>query len=167
MTTGDAIRQMRRRATFTQEKLAELLNTVRPTVSSWENDVFLPGTENVLAMSSIFNCQTDDILKPTAFVQIADSNLCNSPAETTARFTETVDRLLSLSKAIDEPEEITEMVAGLIHNGEANYDTTRQFVQILGEAVGKSILFLRQMAPNTPAATEALEAIEREMFRAA
>lgn len=65
MTTGDAIRQMRRKSGFTQEKLAELLNTGRPTISSWENNIFLPGTENILALSKLFNCSTDDILNPT------------------------------------------------------------------------------------------------------
>lgn len=65
MTTGEAILAERKKLGWSQEKLAEMLNSSRPTISLWESDKCLPDTTKILAMCKIFNCSADRLLNPT------------------------------------------------------------------------------------------------------
>ena len=65
MTIGNAIAQKRKNLGWTQEMLAEKLNSSRPTISLWESDKCTPDTIKILALCQIFDCATDDILNPT------------------------------------------------------------------------------------------------------
>ncbi len=65
MTTGEAILAERKKLGWSQEKLAEMLNSSRPTISLWESDKCLPDTTKILAMCKIFNCSSDNLLNPT------------------------------------------------------------------------------------------------------
>lgn len=157
MNLDDAIKKRGKK----RAQIAEELNTTYATVYRWATGIHEPGIYEIRRLAEILRCSSDELLgiKP-----IRDTR--NDPAEATALFTETVSHLLELSKSIDEPEEITEMVADLIHNGEANYGATKRFVLLVGEAAAKSIQFLRRLQ-NTPEADEALASIEREVARAA
>lgn len=65
MTTGEAILEHRKKMGWTQEELAEKLNSSRPTISLWESDKCLPETTKILAMCKLFSCSTDALLNPT------------------------------------------------------------------------------------------------------
>lgn len=65
MTTGEAILAERKKLGWSQEKLADSLNSSRPTISLWESDKCLPDTTKILAMCKIFNCTADKLLNPT------------------------------------------------------------------------------------------------------
>lgn len=157
MNLDDAIKKRGK----TRAQIAAGLNTTYATIYRWATGIHEPGIDEIRKLVEILKCSSDELLgiKP-----IRDPH--NDPAEATVLFTETVNHLLELSKSIDEPEEITEMVADLIDNGEANYDATKRFILLVGEAAAKAIQFLRRLQ-NTPEADEALETIEREMARAA
>lgn len=64
MTTGEAILEQRKKMGWTQEELAEKLNSSRPTISLWESDKCLPETTKILAMCKLFSCSTDALLNP-------------------------------------------------------------------------------------------------------
>lgn len=64
MTTGEVISEKRKELGWTQEKLAEMMNASRPTISYWESGKCMPDTTKIIAMSKIFRCSTDDLLNP-------------------------------------------------------------------------------------------------------
>lgn len=64
MSVGTVIAEKRKFCGLTQEKLSERLGVARQTVSSWENDIFLPDTTKVIQMASLFHCTTDELLNP-------------------------------------------------------------------------------------------------------
>lgn len=52
MSVGKRIRALRaRRGIMNQEELAYLVGTARQTVSSWERDVFMPDSANLLKLA--------------------------------------------------------------------------------------------------------------------
>ncbi len=65
MSVGSVIAEKRKRCGLTQEQFSEKLGVARQTVSSWENDIFLPDTAKIIQMASLFNCTTDDLLNPS------------------------------------------------------------------------------------------------------
>lgn len=156
------LRQVRKQHGFSIAKLATEMGVQPHTVSRWETGTREPDATMLLKLANILGCSVDELLGGKSF-QCSS----NYPTEATAIFVETVDKLLDLFKTIDEPRDITEMVADLIQNGEVDDDNTRHFVQLIGEATAKSIMFLRQMSSNTPEAAEALAVIEKEMSHAA
>jgi transcriptional regulator with XRE-family HTH domain len=64
LSVGTVIAEKRKYCGLTQEQFSERLGVARQTVSSWENDIFLPDTTKIIQMASLFNCTTDDLLNP-------------------------------------------------------------------------------------------------------
>lgn len=63
MTTGEKIARLRKEHGLTQEQLAEKMEVSRQSVSKWESDLAFPETEKLIALSMLFGCSTDHLLK--------------------------------------------------------------------------------------------------------
>ena len=63
MILADKIIALRKKAGWSQEKLAQQLNVSRQSVSKWEGAQSVPDLEKVLQMSRIFGVTTDFLLK--------------------------------------------------------------------------------------------------------
>ena len=63
MTFGEKRFKLRKEKGFSQEALAEKLNTTRQAISKWENNQGYPETEKLLMLSNIFELSVDDLLK--------------------------------------------------------------------------------------------------------
>lgn len=63
MTTGTKIAALRRRAGYSQEQLAELLEVSRQSVSKWESDLAYPETDKLIKLGELFQCSMDYLLK--------------------------------------------------------------------------------------------------------
>ena len=62
MTFGEKLYQLRKRHGFSQEALAEKLNTTRQAVSKWENNNGYPETEKIILLAKFFQVSLDDLL---------------------------------------------------------------------------------------------------------
>jgi len=63
MTTGTKLAKLRKEKGLTPEQLAEMLNVSRQSISKWESDLTYPETEKLIALSRIFDCSMDYLLK--------------------------------------------------------------------------------------------------------
>lgn len=63
MDIGTRIKQARKEANITQEKVAEVLGVSRQTISNWENEKSYPDILSVLKMSDLYNVSLDYLLK--------------------------------------------------------------------------------------------------------
>lgn len=71
MTIGEQIHNLRIQKGLTQERLAEMLEVSRQSVSKWELGQAVPDVDKIIRMSELFNVSTDTILlKNTEDVQI-------------------------------------------------------------------------------------------------
>lgn len=66
MSIGTRIQQFRINNGLTQEKLAEMLNVSRQSVSKWEMDQSLPEVDKIVLMSKLFGVGTNEILLEAA-----------------------------------------------------------------------------------------------------
>lgn len=62
MTTGEKLALLREKKGITQEKLSEILNVSRQSVSRWETDISFPETDKLIKLSKLFECSTDFLL---------------------------------------------------------------------------------------------------------
>lgn len=62
MTTGEKLALLREKKGITQEKLSELLNVSRQSVSRWETDISFPETDKLIKLSKLFECSIDFLL---------------------------------------------------------------------------------------------------------
>ena len=62
MGIGSRIQQLRINNGLTQEKLAEMLNVSRQSVSKWEMEQSLPEVDKIVLMSKLFGVGTNEIL---------------------------------------------------------------------------------------------------------
>lgn len=62
MTFGEKLYKLRKTHGFSQEALAEKLNTSRQAISKWENNNGYPETEKLILISNIFQISLDDLL---------------------------------------------------------------------------------------------------------
>ena len=62
MTFGEKLYQLRKSHGFSQEALAEKLNTTRQAVSKWENNNGYPETEKIILLAKLFQVSLDDLL---------------------------------------------------------------------------------------------------------
>ncbi len=62
MTFGQIIKKLRKEATMTQEKLAELLSISPQAVSRWETDAAMPDISLLPPLATLFNVTTDYLL---------------------------------------------------------------------------------------------------------
>lgn len=63
MPFGETLFKLRKEKGFSQEALAEQLNTTRQAISKWENNQGYPETEKLLMLSNIFGISVDSLLK--------------------------------------------------------------------------------------------------------
>ena len=54
------VRSLRARKGLTIQQVADLLGVSRPTVTSWENDVFMLSIKKALRLADILGCNFDD-----------------------------------------------------------------------------------------------------------
>ena len=62
MTVGDRIQNLRIQKGLTQERLAEMLEVSRQSVSKWELGQAVPDVDKIIRMSELFDVSTDTIL---------------------------------------------------------------------------------------------------------
>lgn len=69
MGIGTRIQQLRIDNGLTQEKLAEMLNVSRQSVSKWEMEQSLPEVDKIVLMSKLFGVGTNEILLEAADIK--------------------------------------------------------------------------------------------------
>ncbi len=69
MKFSDKLAKLRMNYGYSQEELAEKLSVSRQAVSKWELGTALPDTENVLAISEVFDISLDFLLKEGITIQ--------------------------------------------------------------------------------------------------
>lgn len=74
MTIADQIQKLRIQKGLTQERLAEMLEVSRQSVSKWELGQAIPDVEKIIRMSELFDVSTDAILLNTTEVQEEKKN---------------------------------------------------------------------------------------------
>jgi transcriptional regulator with XRE-family HTH domain len=62
MSIGEQIQKMRIQRGLTQERIAEMLEVSRQSVSKWELGQAIPDVEKIITMSKLFDVSTDAIL---------------------------------------------------------------------------------------------------------
>ena len=62
MTLGEKLQLLRKQHGWTQEELAQQILVSRQALSKWESDTAVPDTENVVALSRLFQVSTDYLL---------------------------------------------------------------------------------------------------------
>lgn len=62
MTTGEKLMNLRKKANFTQEELADKLNVSRQAVSKWEQNQAFPETDKLIQLSKLYGVSMDYIL---------------------------------------------------------------------------------------------------------
>lgn len=62
MTIGEKIQELRIQRGLTQERLAEMLEVSRQSVSKWELGQAIPDVEKIIRMSELFDVSTDTVL---------------------------------------------------------------------------------------------------------
>ncbi|MFF2482363.1 helix-turn-helix domain-containing protein [Paenibacillus sp. NPDC058071] len=65
MSFGEKLLRLRKEKGYSQEVLAERLNTTRQAVSKWENGQGFPETEKLLMLGNLFEVSIDYLLKET------------------------------------------------------------------------------------------------------
>lgn len=62
MTFAEKLRQLRKQAGMSQERLAEKIGVSRQAVTKWETDAGIPDIENIGAISDLFEISIDELL---------------------------------------------------------------------------------------------------------
>lgn len=72
MSLGKNIQHLRKQKKVTQEQLAEIMSVSRQTISRWEADEIVPELNKIVALSEVFSCKIDALVKDdmTAFDDI-------------------------------------------------------------------------------------------------
>lgn len=63
MGLGKNIRYLRKQKNITQEGLAEIMSVSRQTISRWESDEIVPELNKLTALSDLFSCGLDALVK--------------------------------------------------------------------------------------------------------
>lgn len=63
MSLGKNIQYLRKQKKITQEQLAELMSVSRQTISRWEADEIIPELNKLVALSDMFSCKLDALVK--------------------------------------------------------------------------------------------------------
>lgn len=63
MSLGKNIQYLRKQKKITQEKLADEMAVSRQTVSRWEADEIVPELNNLVALSDLFSCKLDVLIR--------------------------------------------------------------------------------------------------------
>lgn len=63
MSLGKNIQYLRKQKRITQEQMAERMSVSRQTVSKWESDEIVPELNRLIALSEMFSCKLDALLR--------------------------------------------------------------------------------------------------------
>lgn len=63
MSLGKNIRYLRKQKKITQERMAEIMSVSRQTISRWEADEIVPELSKLVALSELFACNLDALVK--------------------------------------------------------------------------------------------------------
>lgn len=63
MSLGKNIQYLRKQKKITQERLAEVMSVSRQTISRWEADEIVPELNKLVALSDVFSCKLDSLVK--------------------------------------------------------------------------------------------------------
>lgn len=63
MSLGKNIQYLRKEKKITQEQLAEIMAVSRQTISRWEADEIIPELSKLVALSDVFSCKLDTLVK--------------------------------------------------------------------------------------------------------
>lgn len=63
MSLGKNIQYLRKQKKITQEQLAEIMSVSRQTISRWEADEIIPELNKLVALSGVFSCELDALVK--------------------------------------------------------------------------------------------------------
>lgn len=63
MSLGKNIQYLRKQKKLTQEQLAEIMSVSRQTISRWEADEIIPELNKLVALSNLFSCRLDALVK--------------------------------------------------------------------------------------------------------
>ena len=63
MSLGKNIQYLRKQKKITQEQLAEMMTVSRQTISKWEADEIIPELNKLVALSDMFSCKLDALVK--------------------------------------------------------------------------------------------------------
>ena len=98
MILADKIIELRKKAGFSQEELAEKMGVSRQSVSKWEGALSIPDLDKILLMSEIFGVSTDYLLKdelgdeiPSPKEEISESTFRKVSLEEANEFIKTKD----------------------------------------------------------------------------
>lgn len=81
MKLSEKIIELRKTNGMTQEKLAELCNVSRQSISKWEADIALPETEKLLLLGEIFHVSMDVLLKDELTIsEVKEVHTCGNNA---------------------------------------------------------------------------------------
>ena len=81
MRFAEKLKNLRKQAGMSQEKLAEKLNVSRQAVTKWETETGLPDIENVMAISAMFDISVDELLSDEKEIKVKDDYLFESVTE--------------------------------------------------------------------------------------
>ncbi len=74
MTIGEQIQNLRVQKGLTQERLAEMLEVSRQSISKWELGQTVPDVDKIIRMSELFNVSTDTLLLRNAEAEQISKN---------------------------------------------------------------------------------------------
>lgn len=63
MGLGKNIQYLRKQKKITQEQLAEMMSVSRQTILKWEADEVIPELDKIVALSDLFACKLDTMIK--------------------------------------------------------------------------------------------------------
>ncbi len=63
MSLGKNVQFLRKRKKITQEQLAEIMSVSRQTISRWEADEIIPELNKLVALSDVFSCKLDTLVR--------------------------------------------------------------------------------------------------------
>ena len=70
MSLGKNIQYLRKQKKITQEQLADIMSVSRQTISRWESDEIIPELNKLVALSEIFSCKIDALVKEDMIIFI-------------------------------------------------------------------------------------------------
>ena len=63
MNIADRLKELRKKAGYSQEQLAEMLNISRQAVSRWEVGTAIPALDNLVILSELYGVPLDDLVQ--------------------------------------------------------------------------------------------------------
>lgn len=116
MNFGDKLYNLRVKADYSQEALAEKLGVSRQAVSKWELGTTLPDMEKLLAISEFFNVSADYLIKNT------------EEQENRANMDRVVLRFLGLSQ---DMESVSKDLVDIMADGVIDEDERKRMDEIM------------------------------------